>query len=133
MTESSVRELITTLIKLESITPNDGGCQNIINDALRNMGFDIVDVSSHDVTNTFARFGNDGPLLVFAGHTDVVPPGPLTKWISPPFEPTIRDGSLWSRCGRYEIIDCCNGCCLRKFFKEASKTKRLNRFYDHER
>ena len=97
MTESSVRELITTLIKLESITPNDGGCQNIINDALRNMGFDIVDVSSHDVTNTFARFGNDGPLLVFAGHTDVVPPGPLTKWISPPFEPTIRDGILYGR------------------------------------
>ena len=97
MTDVSVRELITTLIQLESITPNDGGCQKIINNSLRDIGFDIVDVSSHDVTNTFARFGNDGPLLVFAGHTDVVPPGPLAKWTSPPFEPTIRDGILYGR------------------------------------
>lgn len=98
MTDAAlVTELAHALIRLNSVTPNDAGCQLIIRDFLTKLGFQCIDVSGHDVTNTFARYGTEEPLLIFAGHTDVVPPGPLDQWASPPFSPTIRDGILYGR------------------------------------
>ncbi len=90
-------ELVKTLINIPSITPNDKGCQKLLRQLLVGMGFDICDVSYSGVTNTWARLGKSGPLLVFSGHTDVVPPGPEHQWISPPFEATIRDKHLFGR------------------------------------
>lgn len=95
MTE--VLDLAHALISLASITPNDAGCQAIIRDYLTRLKFNSHDVSSHGVTNTWARYGSEGPLLVFAGHTDVVPPGPLDQWTSSPFTPTIRNNVLYGR------------------------------------
>lgn len=89
--------LAKQLINLPSITPDDAQCQLLLRQHLVALGFDIVDVSSNGVTNTWARFGKTGPLLVFSGHTDVVPPGPERQWISPPFEATERDGKLFGR------------------------------------
>jgi succinyl-diaminopimelate desuccinylase len=90
-------ELAQTLINIQSITPTDQGCQTLLRQILVGLGFDITDVSREDVTNTWARRGKQGPLLVFSGHTDVVPPGPEHQWISPPFDATIRDNILYGR------------------------------------
>lgn len=95
MTE--VLDLTHALISLASVTPDDADCQSIIRDYLTHLGFNSHDVSAGNVTNTWARYGDEGPLLVFSGHTDVVPPGPLDQWISPPFTPTIRNNVLYGR------------------------------------
>lgn len=97
MLPNSSLELAQTLINKPSITPNDHGCQTLLRQLLVAMGFDITDVSRDTVTNTWARRGKSGPLFVFSGHTDVVPPGPEHQWISPPFEATIRDDILYGR------------------------------------
>lgn len=89
--------LTQKLIRCESITPHDGGCQELISDRLKRLNFHIEAMKFHDVKNLWARHGTAAPLLVFAGHTDVVPTGPLDAWSSPPFEPTCREGFLYGR------------------------------------
>ncbi len=89
--------LAQTLIACRSPTPDDGGCQEIMIDRLQKLGFQIERLRHGAVDNLWARRGTAAPLLCFAGHTDVVPTGPLEKWDSDPFTPTIRDGKLYGR------------------------------------
>ena len=97
MSDSPVLTLARDLISRPSVTPEDAGCQQMMADYLKRLGFTIEPMVFNDTTNLWARRGSEGPLFCFAGHTDVVPPGPLDKWDSPPFEPTIRDGLLYGR------------------------------------
>jgi succinyl-diaminopimelate desuccinylase len=90
-------ELAKALIRRKSITPADEGCQQLIIDRLVPLGFKAETLRCGDVTNLWIRHGTGRPLVVLAGHTDVVPPGPREKWASDPFEPTIRDGKLFGR------------------------------------
>ena len=102
---SATLELTEALIACYSVTPADGGCQDLITKRLQAIGFHTESVVSGPenfrVTNLWAikkgKAGNDGKVLVFAGHTDVVPTGPLEKWTNNPFTPTIRDGKLYGR------------------------------------
>ncbi len=94
---SKTLALTEELISLHSVTPADGGCQLKMAERLKPLGFDCETIASGDVTNLWARRGNAQPLLVFAGHTDVVPTGPLEQWSSDPFKPTHRDGKLYGR------------------------------------
>lgn len=89
--------LAKELILKKSITPVDDGCQDLLISHLESLGFTIDKLPSGEVTNFYARKGNEAPLLVFAGHTDVVPPGPLKDWASPPFEPTVKNNRLYGR------------------------------------
>lgn len=89
--------LTKQLITCPSITPHDTGCQQIISDRLSRLGFQCESMRFGEVDNLWARYGSHGPLVVFAGHTDVVPTGPLDEWVSPPFQPTVRDGYLYGR------------------------------------
>jgi succinyl-diaminopimelate desuccinylase len=90
-------ELAKALIARRSITPADEGCQKMIVDRLVPLGFKAETFQCGDVTNLWIRHGTAKPLVVLAGHTDVVPTGPLEKWHSDPFVPTIRDGNLYGR------------------------------------
>lgn len=90
-------ELAKELIARRSITPDDAGCQTLIAARLAAAGFTCEHIRCGNVSNLWARRGSAAPLLCFAGHTDVVPPGPLDQWISDPFVPTIRDGRLYGR------------------------------------
>jgi succinyl-diaminopimelate desuccinylase len=90
-------ELAKNLIACHSVTPDDGGCMEIIGARLKSLGFTLEYINRNGVTNLWARRGTTAPLFVFAGHTDVVPTGPLDKWTSPPFAPEIRDGVLYGR------------------------------------
>jgi succinyl-diaminopimelate desuccinylase len=90
-------DLCCELIRRQSVTPEDGGCQQLMMERLRDSGFHCEQLPFADVENFWAERGTDGPILVFAGHTDVVPTGPLEQWDSPPFEPTVRDGMLYGR------------------------------------
>ena len=90
-------ELAGELISHASVTPEDGGCQELIAARLQKLGFIIEPMPFGEVANLWARHGAASPLLVFAGHTDVVPTGPLEQWQSPPFAPAIRDGYLYGR------------------------------------
>lgn len=94
---TSTLALAQTLIACRSLTPADGGCQEILIDHLEKLGFHIERMRCGEVDNLWARRGNTAPLLCFAGHTDVVPTGPLEKWGSDPFTPVIRDGKLYGR------------------------------------
>ncbi len=94
---SKTLALTEELISLHSVTPADGGCQLKMAEHLSPLGFHCETIASGDVTNLWARRGNAQPLLVFAGHTDVVPTGPLERWSSDPFTPTHRDGKLYGR------------------------------------
>lgn len=94
---SNTLNLAQSLISLPSITPNDLGCQKIISDYLEPLGFNIENLKFGEVDNLWARLGNEGPLFVFAGHTDVVPTGPVEQWSYPPFEPTIVDDIMYAR------------------------------------
>ncbi|MEC4719470.1 succinyl-diaminopimelate desuccinylase [Noviherbaspirillum sp. CPCC 100848] len=89
--------LAEELIALSSVTPEDNGCQRRIAELLAPLGFECESMASGGVTNLWARRGKMQPLLVFAGHTDVVPAGPLEQWTSPPFQPVRRDGRLYGR------------------------------------
>jgi succinyl-diaminopimelate desuccinylase len=90
-------ELAKALIRRRSLTPADAGCQQLIIDRLAPLGFKPEVFVCGDVTNLLIRHGEARPLVVLAGHTDVVPPGPIEKWHSDPFEPTIREGKLFGR------------------------------------
>lgn len=89
--------LAKELIQRASITPDDAGCQAYLIERLIALGFNIEQLPFGEVTNLWARRGNTGPLLCFAGHTDVVPTGPIERWRFPPFEPTEAEGMLWGR------------------------------------
>ena len=89
--------LAIDLLTRRSNTPEDAGCQELMISRLEPLGFKIERMRFDDLDNFYARRGTAGPLLVFAGHTDVVPTGPLEKWHTPPFEPTIKDGMLYAR------------------------------------
>lgn len=90
-------ELAQALISRRSVTPDDAGCQALIAERLSAVGFRCEPMRFGDVSNLWARRGAARPLLCFAGHTDVVPTGPLSEWHSDPFVPTIRDGKLFGR------------------------------------
>ncbi len=94
---SATLKLACDLIARPSLTPEDAGCQDVLIERLRAIGFECETLIFDDVTNLWARRGNADPLLAFAGHTDVVPPGPLEQWDSDPFQPEIRDGLLYGR------------------------------------
>lgn len=94
---SEVLELCCELIRRESITPEDGGCQDLIAKRLIALGFNVESLPAGGVSNLWATHGEAGPLLVFAGHTDVVPVGALDRWSNPPFEPTINGEWLYGR------------------------------------
>lgn len=89
--------LTQELIRRPSVTPRDEGCLDLIAARLAPLGFEIERLRFGEVDNLWARRGREAPLMVFAGHTDVVPPGPLEAWRSDPFEPVIRDGRLFGR------------------------------------
>jgi succinyl-diaminopimelate desuccinylase len=89
--------LALDLIRRRSVTPEDAGCQPLMGERLAALGFAIEPMRFGEVDNLWARRGADGPLFCFAGHTDVVPPGPLADWTSDPFAPEIRDGLLYGR------------------------------------
>lgn len=94
---SATLELVRELIARRSVTPEDGGCQGVLGDRLAAAGFHIDHMPRGKVTNLWARHGEVSPVVCFAGHTDVVPPGPLTQWLNDPFVPTERDGRLYGR------------------------------------
>ena len=94
---SRTQELAAELIALDSITPNDKGCQQRLAELLAPLGFVCESIVSNGVTNLWARKGTESPVFVFAGHTDVVPTGPVQQWTSEPFTPTVRDGKLYGR------------------------------------
>jgi succinyl-diaminopimelate desuccinylase len=93
----TVLEKVQALIARPSVTPDDAGCLELIASWLAPLGFSIERIDAGGVSNLWARRGTTGRLICFAGHTDVVPTGPLAQWTSPPFEPTIRDGFLYGR------------------------------------
>jgi len=94
---SATLELTENLIRRVSVTPSDEGCQAVMAERLERAGFRIEHLRYGNVDNLWARRGEVAPLLCFAGHTDVVPTGPLEEWRSDPFIPVIRDGLLYGR------------------------------------
>ncbi|MCS0029179.1 succinyl-diaminopimelate desuccinylase [Vibrio alginolyticus] len=97
MTDSPVLALAKDLISRQSVTPEDAGCQDLMIERLKALGFEIEVMVFEDTTNFWARRGSEAPLFAFAGHTDVVPAGKLEHWDTHPFEPTIIDGYLHGR------------------------------------
>jgi succinyl-diaminopimelate desuccinylase len=95
--ETDTIELARALIRRPSVTPDDAGCQGMIADLLRKAGFSVENLRFGEVENLWARHGSARPMLVFAGHTDVVPPGPEAEWQAPPFEARIENGLLKGR------------------------------------
>lgn len=90
-------DIAKRLIEIDSITPNDNGCINIIKSELNNLNFEYQSIDSNGVSNLYAKRGESSPSIIFAGHVDVVPPGPLDRWQSDPFIPTAKDGLLYGR------------------------------------
>ncbi|MCK8082713.1 succinyl-diaminopimelate desuccinylase [Vibrio sp. 1CM24A] len=97
MTDSPTLALAKDLISRQSVTPEDAGCQDLMIERLKALGFEIEVMVFEDTTNFWARRGTKAPLFAFAGHTDVVPAGPIEQWNTKPFEPTIVDGFLHGR------------------------------------
>ena len=94
---SPTLELAIELIRRRSLTPDDAGCQQLLGARLGKLGFECTHLRYGEVDNLWAVHGTEGPLFVFAGHTDVVPPGPESAWLHPPFAPLIQHGMLLGR------------------------------------
>jgi succinyl-diaminopimelate desuccinylase len=94
---SSTLKLTQELIARRSLTPDDAGCCELIGSRLAKLGFKLEYLNKNGVTNLWATLGSGAPLMIFAGHTDVVPTGPLEQWHSDPFKPEVRDGLLYGR------------------------------------
>ena len=94
---SDTQELAIQLLSIDSVTPHDKGCQDLLCERLTKLGFECETMQFGEVTNLWARRGKSSPVLAFAGHTDVVPTGPVEHWDSDPFKPEIRDGYLYAR------------------------------------
>jgi len=92
-----VIDLLCRLVRRPSVTPDDAGCQSLLADRLTRLGFECETLQYNDVTNLWARRGNAAPVLCFAGHTDVVPPGDEAEWSCNPFEPTFVGDTLYGR------------------------------------
>src|SRR3954465_16056229 len=97
MPDLNALELAKELIGRRSVTPEDGGCQELLSARLTRAGFRCEPMRFGAVATLWARRGSAQPVVCFAGHTDVVPTGPLSEWKSDPFVPTIRDGKLYGR------------------------------------
>lgn len=97
MAESKTVELTKQLVARPSVTPDDAGCQKIISERLKKLGFTITDMPFGETSNLWATHGSGSPHFMFAGHTDVVPPGDIKLWMYDPFTPTIKDGKLYGR------------------------------------
>lgn len=95
--QSDTIKLLIDLVQRDSVTPQDKGCQELIGTRLRQYGFNLESIPANGVSNLWARRGNEAPLMVFAGHTDVVPTGNPDNWTSPPFAAQIVDGHLVGR------------------------------------
>jgi succinyl-diaminopimelate desuccinylase len=95
--QTDTLELAKALISRRSLTPDDAGCQDILIDRLQKLGFKVERMRFGNVDNFWARRGTQAPVVCFAGHTDVVPTGPIESWDTAPFTPTIRDGMLYGR------------------------------------
>ena len=94
---SQTLDLALDLLRRPSVTPEDAGCQEVMAERLKAIGFHIEPMRFGEVDNLWARRGDRSPLFCFAGHTDVVPSGPWEEWFSPPFQPDSRDGMLYAR------------------------------------
>lgn len=94
---SATLDLSIDLIGRHSVSPDDGGCQEVMAAHLEKIGFTVEHLPFGQVSNLWARRGNGQPLVCFAGHTDVVPPGNAQQWESDPFVPEVRDGYLYGR------------------------------------
>ncbi len=94
---TSTLSLCMALIEKASVTPDDAGCNQLLMDRLQGLGFKIETLPFGEVNNFWARLGDKGPVFAFAGHTDVVPTGPVEDWLFDPFTPTVRDGVLYGR------------------------------------
>jgi len=97
MPHSETVKLAKNLISRKSVTPEDGGCQKMLTERLMAIGFKCEQMDFEDVKNLWAVRGSEKPLMVFAGHTDVVPAGPLDQWDNPPFDGKIENGILYGR------------------------------------
>jgi succinyl-diaminopimelate desuccinylase len=97
MSVSPTIALAQDLMGRASVTPEDKGCQELMITRLEAIGFIVERMRFGEVDNFWARRGTEKPVLAFAGHTDVVPSGPVDQWHTPPFEPTIKDGFLYGR------------------------------------
>lgn len=97
MSREAVLELARELVRRPSVTPEDAGCQALLAERLERIGFHVEHLPFGEVHNFWARRGHAGPVLCFAGHTDVVPTGPLDAWTHPPYDAEVRDGQLWGR------------------------------------
>ncbi len=94
---SATVDLARELVSRASVTPGDAGCQQLLGERLAALGFELEPMAFGEVSNLWARRGRAGPLFCFAGHTDVVPPGPADRWQHPPFSAAVHDGALWGR------------------------------------
>ncbi|MCP4880661.1 MAG: succinyl-diaminopimelate desuccinylase [Gammaproteobacteria bacterium] len=97
MTDTATLSLAKQLLAIESVTPKDAGCMEVMGARLEALGFKLEIMQFGEVTNLWARRGETSPVLCFAGHTDVVPTGPIESWQFPPFEPTEHNGMLYGR------------------------------------
>ncbi len=124
LTGSETIQLARALIRKPSVTPDDAGCQEILGSRLTLSGFECEQINQNNVTNLWARRGQGYPLLVFAGHTDVVPTGPLEKWIHPPFDGVVADGILHGR-GAADMKGSIASfvCACERFLKEHPRHK----------
>lgn len=97
LASGAVFDLTCALMARQSVTPADDGCQALLSERLKPLGFEVEQIDRDGVSNLWAVRGSRGPHLMFAGHTDVVPTGPTEQWATPPFTPTVRDGYLYGR------------------------------------